>query len=593
MATHVVQHKTRELTMSRPDQSLNGDKNRTTSSSEVISVPVSMVRSAMAYLKRNVERARLTRLSLPAAWAKLGRHVYQSGVLRSIYQEQFEKIDLLYKQMEALGSHNLEHQQQAGLAEKTKSFVVSTTEWFEKKRIRRKLTRIETQLGRLAYFEQRKKAGPKKQVLSIVQMRRRQKMIEHEIERLSEPLDGRWLAPKPFLLGSGAVVLLCSAGTMAAMCSQFSDGSGELLDPVPPSGGSNVVAVEEDKTDSPVGFGVALDPVSPDGRGTVVAVQEHESDSPVGGFGVVSDSVTPRDESASPLKVEKPDLFKLGRIAEGLVPVSDPKSKPSAVTKTTGTSNYVTYRYSNYWTYQIASTGRNWQKARAAKKNFEAELKRVRTEYWKAYPDGAGIVKLRQQYERLLFEKDLSFFLVDLIEGPDGPLSAMTKLTGVQADSGIAPIARGAFKRWVIAVREQLGATFHGGRGANRRFRRGQLINPSPSQLLEAIKATADLAERYALLRDWSEYQTAGHEQDFYPTPQAYLTYIYRIDGEPRNQKQAVTWYRQLAKTVGEEALLEAADKQRRKPKTSMGIVQGSNRKPLYDLLEQFDHKSN
>ncbi|MDF1743050.1 MAG: hypothetical protein P1V19_05105, partial [Gimesia sp.] len=267
---------------------------------------------------------------------------------------------------------------------------------------------------------------------------------------------------------------------------------------------------------------------------------------------------------------------------------SNSKGNRSGESKNTGTT-YVVYRYSNYWAYQIASMGRDWQKARSAKMKFDAELKRVRAQYWRAYPNGAGIKDLQQQYERLLFDKDLSFFLTDLIEGPDGSISGLVKIAGVQAESGIAPIARNAFRRWVIAVREKMGATFHGGRGADGRFRRGQLVNLSLPQFLKAIKETADLADQYKLLRDWQEFYNAGHEKDFYPTPASYVVFVLQTNDEPISHEQAVSKYHQLARILEKSTLDKAADQQRLLPKTNDGFLKGSKGKMklMYELMKQ------
>ncbi len=265
----------------------------------------------------------------------------------------------------------------------------------------------------------------------------------------------------------------------------------------------------------------------------------------------------------------------------------NPSAQRSGATGATSTT-YVVRRYSSYWAYQIAEMGREWRKAKSAKMKFDAKLRGARAKFWKAYPNGTGIKELQQRYEQLLFEKDLSFFVIDILEGPRGAISGLVKIAGVQAEKGIAPNAKKAYERWVIAAREEMGATFHGGRGTNGRFRRGQLVNLTRKNFLNAIKATSELADQYKLLRDWQEFYNAGHEKDFYPTPEAYVVFLLRTTNEPLSQKQAVSKYHKLARMLEKPVLDKVADHQRILPKTKDGTLQSSKHmKLMYELMKQ------
>ena len=439
-------------------------------------------------------RFRIQRFALPATWAALGAHVYQNGTLRNLYRDQFAQLDGMHSQQEVLNLSFKAADGQASLLEKVRLAVTSLPQRIRIKLLQRKISRAFSQLGRLAYFEHRKTAGPKELILPIVQLRKRLKLIEQEIESKSQLRAGKWLTPQRVLMSAIVLLLLCGAGMLM------------IPDSTPGGGGGKVV-------------------VLPGGEPAPVPIPEEE------------------------ITKEEQNQFAFNRIGKGMQ--------------------------------------RDLQQLQAnalAKKMNQTKLQVLRRQFWQGFPQTQTNESLKQQYAEALLQKDLQLIYGGITTGSSGFMSQVYR---VSLDGGVAPIARPLFDRWMKEIRKRLDI-----REVGKLQQLENLKAFNRTKLAEAIRATAPLAEQYVLLRDWNEYHSAGHQQDFYPSPQAYLAFLYQTDDEIRSQQQAILWYRQLARMLGEDELLAIADKQRLQSKMDSGQIIGSKMKPMYDLFERLAEAS-
>lgn len=241
--------------------------------------------------------------------------------------------------------------------------------------------------------------------------------------------------------------------------------------------------------------------------------------------------------------------------------------------------------------FQLARIGSGFgpklENLNAAIKNTKTrftQLESIRRQFWATAPGDAKREVLRKHYAEALLEKDIQLLYGGVTTGSTGFLTAIHRLA---LDGGVPEAARPAFDRWIEAIRDHMGIR------DNQKYQ--QLENLKAFNLdrfSRAFEATRHFEEQYMLLRDWGEYHKAGREQEFYPTPEAYVIYLQRVDDEPLSQEQSVARYLKLAAMFGEEDLKKAANQQRAKPKTAEGFVQGSRMKLMYDLFERVSQGS-
>lgn len=200
--------------------------------------------------------------------------------------------------------------------------------------------------------------------------------------------------------------------------------------------------------------------------------------------------------------------------------------------------------------------------------DFAREIAEARRQFWAEFPDGDNLPAAQKNLAGMLFAKDIFTLILFLPEGPYSERLQTLSRTSGDLDGGLRALARDDFYRWVIAVREELGAKDHQGKNP-------ALVMPwKVANLPLAIAATADDYDAYRMKRDWWEFQVAGHEKDFYPTSRDYMLYLIRLSDEEPSMEKAEEIYAQMAKSIGEDRMLAAAEKLRQAPKNERGTVE-------------------
>jgi len=231
--------------------------------------------------------------------------------------------------------------------------------------------------------------------------------------------------------------------------------------------------------------------------------------------------------------------------------------------------------------------GPNLEHLRAAIDNDKVkftQLDSLRRVFWATQPDNPQRETLRKLYAEALLEKDFQLLYGGVTTGSRGFMTAIYSQT---LDGGVPEAASPAFDRWIEAIRDHMGMR------DNQPYQQIENLKAfNLDRFSRAFEATRQFEEQYMLLRDWSEFQKAGREQEFYPTPESYVVYLQLIDGDPLSHQQAVVRYGQLAAMFGEATLNTAANQQRVKRMTADGLVRGSRMKPMYDFFEQLSQGS-
>ena len=135
-----------------------------------------------------------------------------------------------------------------------------------------------------------------------------------------------------------------------------------------------------------------------------------------------------------------------------------------------------------------------------------AQFAAARRRFFANYPNGRDFAQAEKEFAALLWEKDLYFLWVSLPTGfgDNSPnsmahvLGQVDKLTGGTLDNGIPGDAGFEYGRWVMGIRQSLGA----------RSYRAPLRQPSAAQLSVALRDNNDLYLRYKKARDEAEFET-------------------------------------------------------------------------------------
>ncbi|WP_146115750.1 MULTISPECIES: hypothetical protein [Pirellulaceae] len=213
--------------------------------------------------------------------------------------------------------------------------------------------------------------------------------------------------------------------------------------------------------------------------------------------------------------------------------------------------------------------------------NF-TQIEEIRRKFWKTKPGEADYDALRKQFAEVLVEKDIQLLHAAATTSPNNPNKVFAKITMNATDGGVPDAALPAFNRWVKAIRKHLGI---------REGVKYQGIEDAKAsdlkRLAAAAEATDHFAKQYETMRDWAEYLAAGRQEDFYPTPESYALFVLLTDGDGMTTDEATSKLNELIKKTGKEVLLEAADRQRKHPKTQKGLLQGSKSRLLTELMKE------
>lgn len=213
----------------------------------------------------------------------------------------------------------------------------------------------------------------------------------------------------------------------------------------------------------------------------------------------------------------------------------------------------------------------------ALKASWSLKIQRAREAYWRAYPNGPGFAKARDNFARLLWEKDLFYAYVDIVflaQGdPDSPeyKTAMggyelaTKVGG-ELDGGIPHSAIPEFDDWSQQlhdivwdeVRAKGGGTITG------------FFQTFPEAVMHAFEETKDSYRTYVVARDWAEFAAAGREPAWITTPALYaqalmMRYLHV------SPARAEAEYKDMAAVLGKEHVDHVAEEIRQAPKNRDG----------------------
>jgi hypothetical protein len=211
----------------------------------------------------------------------------------------------------------------------------------------------------------------------------------------------------------------------------------------------------------------------------------------------------------------------------------------------------------------LASAVRSAAEASRAKADLAAAIGDARRQYFSSEAGSDQAAAAASQLSQLLLEKDLYYLMLAMtdFERTGGRPAALDAITGGALDGGIQDPAKGLFRIWAEAFRDELFAT-------SGRF-------PNPSQLAEAWVVTRPQYEIYELMRNFGEFNRAGQLDRFTPTARDYALFmIHRgTSMDPMTYTASQEAYQATAAAVREPRLLAVADRLRKAPHTKFGTI--------------------
>ncbi len=205
------------------------------------------------------------------------------------------------------------------------------------------------------------------------------------------------------------------------------------------------------------------------------------------------------------------------------------------------------------------------QTARAANAEMTAQIIAARRKFWDAWeryhatdPENPEFAAASKEFAEQLWNKDLGLMLLGVTEGPYGPRTKFVEMMMGKVDGGIPKSAVRYYNKWMIAIREELGARNHTGNQPD-------MVMFSPANVKPILTATAEHYDRYKIFRDWAEYLAAGKTvPDFYGTWDNFLFSNVKYFGRTSGTGYAVLSDDETAKLVTQLIEVAGQDKVRK-----------------------------
>ncbi len=145
-------------------------------------------------------KARLVKITLPAAYRALGRNIFSDGRFRSEYPEVYAEIDGINAEITRLTTRH-DGDLQGAFVEKAKQTVSKIKDKTQAKALGLKLGSLMRRLGDVSFVDHKERSGPEPFVDPINACLDKIRAADEEIRQLSNPNDDRWLRPRRILYG--------------------------------------------------------------------------------------------------------------------------------------------------------------------------------------------------------------------------------------------------------------------------------------------------------------------------------------------------------------------------------------------------------
>lgn len=165
--------------------------------------------TAAVVAAKKTERAKITNIDLPKAYAALGRDVHGRGAYREEFADLYHQInDALARLRNLEGDSSKQPNLPATLADKAKAAAVATKQKAEAQAIGLQLSRLMSKLGEAVYQRHGNAAGSPETTGPIANLLSRTSTLDAEVEQQRQASGGRFITRRRVVV---AAVLACMA----------------------------------------------------------------------------------------------------------------------------------------------------------------------------------------------------------------------------------------------------------------------------------------------------------------------------------------------------------------------------------------------
>lgn len=168
----------------------------------------SSLKSAGSLVAKQAERTKLASITLPRAYAELGKAIYKEASRRGEFAELFNAVDELLAQRKRTHEATQTRALGSGFAGKAKKVAADAADLARIKAIDLQALKAYAKLGDICYQTHGSKAGPVEAVQPIIKAIARQEELDRDLAAIDEDSKGKVVTPKRIALAFGLVITL-------------------------------------------------------------------------------------------------------------------------------------------------------------------------------------------------------------------------------------------------------------------------------------------------------------------------------------------------------------------------------------------------
>ena len=171
-------------------------------------------KAAGSLVAKKAERTKLVTVTLPRAYADLGKSVYKDDALRAGFAELFKGIDELLAQRKQIIEAGKARPSGNGLADKARKAAADATDMAKSKAIDLQAFQAFAKLGEEVYQQHKDDAGLADAIKPIAVAVSRRDQLDRDTATIQKDSKGHWLTPKRIAWGVGIFIGLGVLGSI-------------------------------------------------------------------------------------------------------------------------------------------------------------------------------------------------------------------------------------------------------------------------------------------------------------------------------------------------------------------------------------------
>lgn len=171
-------------------------------------------KAAGSLVAKKAERTKLVTVTLPRAYADLGKSVYKDDALRAGFAELFKGIDELLAQRKQINEAGKARPSGNGLADKARKAAADATDMAKSKAIDLQAFQAFAKLGEAVYQQHKDDAALADAIKPIAVAVSRRDQLDRDTASIQKDSKGHWLTPKRIAWGVGIFIGLGVLGSI-------------------------------------------------------------------------------------------------------------------------------------------------------------------------------------------------------------------------------------------------------------------------------------------------------------------------------------------------------------------------------------------